>query len=573
MFRESSAGGCSDPGANRNRRPFLACEIRPYGTARPDRDVTVGVELEDNTDAGALSVERRLEKLEDASKKTSRRMSENLRRSGDDGARGFVTSFTGRIGPLAVRMGGSFGPQIATGVAAASPLIAATVGAAISGGAALGAIGLGAAIVSQEPVVRSAAARMGQSIATNMRVDARPMIGPVVAGIRTIEARANKLRPAFQSIFANAGRYASQLIGPIDQSLDMIVRGLDDVVAGAGPVIDVFATQLPRTIGVVVGGIKQITAESENSAAALSTVFTVVQAAFAATAGVISVMNKILPVTSGLVLLANDAIVDHDEASKSATASDEGFWGSLLGVGAGANTAASGVGAATRATVSFTQATDSAFSAETRFGQALADARDKANQNSAGLSINSEKGRQNRQVLGTLAAASRDAAAAAQHHGGGAKQAADIMRRGYDAFIKAATGMGISAAAARQLAADLGLIRSKTVTITTKYVVTGPRGGVHVSGGSTRTGGTQVSGFDASGWTPALAAAALSRTAAKFAALAPGSMSRTGGPVEVTSNVAVLLDGRPFREQTVRAVDDRARRDAWRSRVGRRAGR
>lgn len=539
-----------------------------------DRDVTVGVELDDNTAAGALSIERRLERLEDASKRTSRKMSENLRRGGDDGARGFVTSFTARVGPMAMRAGGQFGPHMAIGIAGAAPLIAATVGAAISAGAAFGAIGIGAAIVSQEPVVRSAAARLGATVSANMRMDARPMIGPVLAGMAALEARADKLRPRFQSIFSNAGRYASQMIGPIDRSLDTIVSGLDDIVAGAGPVVDVFAVQLPRTIGVVVGGMKQITSESENSAAALSAVFTVLQGAFTATAGTLAFLNKVLPITSGPLLALNELIVGEDEAATSAADSTKDFWGSLLGAGAGATTAAAGVGAATRATVSFTQAAEGAFSAETRFGQALADAADKANRNSAGLSINSEKGRQNRQVLTSLAAASRDAAAAAVHHGGGAKRAADIMRQGYDAFIRAATGMGISAAAARQLAADLGLIRSKTVTITTRYVSSGARGGVHVSGpGGSGTQVKNAGGAPWGHWAPARAAAALSAAAQAFAAMAPGTVSRVGGPVEVSSTVQVLLDGRPLREQTARAIDERSRRDAWRSRVGRRDGR
>ena len=49
-------------------------------------------------------------------------------------------------------------------------------------------------------------------------------------------------------------------------------------------------------------------------------------------------------------------------------------------------------------------------------------------------------------------------------------------------------------------------------------------------------------------------------------------VSRTGGPtpVNVSNNVGVYLDGQPFYAMTVRAVQDRSDRDAWRRKVGHR---
>jgi hypothetical protein len=59
---------------------------------------------------------------------------------------------------------------------------------------------------------------------------------------------------------------------------------------------------------------------------------------------------------------------------------------------------------------------------------------------------------------------------------------------------------------------------------------------------------------------------------ASWGAVAGGSGSRTGGaqPLNVTSRVDVNLDGRPFRAMVATAVEERASRDSWRAKVGRR---
>ena len=52
--------------------------------------------------------------------------------------------------------------------------------------------------------------------------------------------------------------------------------------------------------------------------------------------------------------------------------------------------------------------------------------------------------------------------------------------------------------------------------------------------------------------------------------VAAGGTYRTGGPrpVQVASTVNVLLDGQPFRQQTVRVVEQAQQRAQWRTRVG-----
>jgi hypothetical protein len=105
-----------------------------------------------------------------------------------------------------------------------------------------------------------------------------------------------------------------------------------------------------------------------------------------------------------------------------------------------------------------------------------------------------------------------------------------------------------------------GIQAVKTVRINASVYVTG---GGNVAGGvDQRTGNSRNAGL--SGLTSWQAAAAA------FAGDRGGS--RTGGPAPVTAEVSntILLDGRPFRAYTVRAVAASESRSAWRTKTGRR---
>jgi hypothetical protein len=111
----------------------------------------------------------------------------------------------------------------------------------------------------------------------------------------------------------------------------------------------------------------------------------------------------------------------------------------------------------------------------------------------------------------------------------------------------------------------------KTVRINASVYVTGNNraaGGVDQRTGNSRNAG--LSGL--SSWRPAQQLAGLFAGGAAFAMAGGGGVQVSTAPVEVhnESKVSVSLDGRPFREMTVRVVDESQRREAWRARVGRR---
>lgn len=100
------------------------------------------------------------------------------------------------------------------------------------------------------------------------------------------------------------------------------------------------------------------------------------------------------------------------------------------------------------------------FDAETRWGQALADARKAAQNNTAGINQNTKAGRENRDTLSALAGAWNNQSAAVRN-------SESRFRAARSAFIETATAMGVPKRAAIELADKLLAIpKSRVVTVT-----------------------------------------------------------------------------------------------------------
>lgn len=503
-------------------------------------------------------------------------LKKSLAAAGEDGAVGFAARFSARVGPLMARL--PISPHmlaaLSAGVAAAAPTVVALVGAAISGGAALGAVGIGAALVAQNAEVKAAGTKLGQTFMASMRADASPMIRPVLDGLDMLDDRLDKLRPAFRDIFSDAARYAPTLFDAAGESVETLVEDFRAIVDNAEPVVDVLGYQIPRAVGTLSGTLKKLSEDSENSAAALNATMNTLNLGITVAGNSFSFLNKILPLTSGAAIFTANSLGQQEEKTRAATDANWTFAGSLEAGQKQASIFAGQVRSLDQILQDFADQTNAAFNAETRFGEVLDEATSKAYRNKAGMDINTEAGRKNRGMLGNLAAATRDAAAAAAAQAGGQARANGIMANGYAAFIKAARGMGIGEQAARELAAALGLIpRSITTTYTFKRReivtpegarVTGPGGsGVipRAGGGPVGPGQTYMVGEDGpelvrfSGTGEVIPAdqtkAAMNRR--------PASTPTSGG-VTVVLNASVIGSRQELQDWLAHGIDDLKRR-------------
>jgi hypothetical protein len=98
--------------------------------------------------------------------------------------------------------------------------------------------------------------------------------------------------------------------------------------------------------------------------------------------------------------------------------------------------------------------------------QATADATKSVQENGKNLDINTEKGRKNQSALDSIAKAANDAGKAITDSGGSAVDAGKKMDEGRQAFIRAATQMGMTKSEAQKLANELiGIPKSVQIAI------------------------------------------------------------------------------------------------------------
>jgi hypothetical protein len=137
----------------------------------------------------------------------------------------------GAVHPAAIGAGAAI-------AAAVSPLVGAAVSGALIGGAAIGAAGIGVAIASQDARVQQAARSMAAGITNQLRNAALPFIDATMDSLAVLEQGFNGVSGNIRSLLANAAVYLKPLASGVVDFLQPVIRGLDKLVASAGPVIE-----------------------------------------------------------------------------------------------------------------------------------------------------------------------------------------------------------------------------------------------------------------------------------------------------------------------------------------------
>lgn len=483
-------------------------------------------------------------------------------------------------------VGKSAGPVIVAGVAAAvavgAPLIGATLAGAIIGGAGLGGVIGGLLLAAKDPRVKAAATEMGVRLQERLRLASLGFVQPAIDGIHTIETAIDGIH--LERILGDSAQFVAPLVAGIASAITEIGAGIEDLVHNAGPVIDAIGQGI-ADIGRSLGdGLKSLSDNGDDAASALRLIFLII------TTGIDSVFLTVNALTEmyGIIRRIGGLGVfgplseDMDKAAKSGQNLGTGTFSAARHIGdmgTSAHGAANGLQSLQEQLDGVTSAARSLFGASTSAGEAIDRVTAAAKANGKTLDSGTEKGRANREAVANLAAAlQRQTDAYRDVNGAGAKADA-VAQVNRATFIQLATSLTGSATRARQLADQLlgipakkdtkvnanthdaeariqalqeklNALHGKTVNVTVHYRGDGSNQNSPSIGGG---GGRQFAA--ANYWTGVDGNA---------------GTSRTGGPTpvevtsNVTSNVAVLLDGRPFKAM----VADSNRREAYRSRVG-----
>lgn len=551
------------------------------------RDVEFNYTASDRTGPAADSVARRATKTQDKIRREQDKAQKDFLKHADEiaGAGSKIGVLFGEnVASSFTKMGPALTPVLAGVAIASAPLIGATIAGAIIGGAGIGGVIGGVLLAAKSPEVKARADSLGQTIMGGLRARAAVFIDPVLDSMDIIENRWGSIGGNVGRIFNNSAQYVKPLTLGVTYAVDKVtalVAKLTDV-GTAGPVIESISMGIAGLGEEIDDAFSRLTDNGVDAAVALQLVFAVLQGTIRATGVIINGLTETFGTMAKFGLLGQRAQQEYFRLSANAKlAADSGVAvaDSLRGVNSAGEGAAAVIVKLAEGTERLTGANQSLYASETNAAQAIANSTKKINENGKGLSLNTARGRENRQALSNLAQAltsNYDAYVKVNGAGAGAERVANRNRQ---AFIGLAQKAGYSAGEARKLADRLlGIparrtpqvnltgnaarradevidkirqIRGKTVTInivrnTIENITKGLK--------KVRTGGYSGAGS----WAAAAADS--------------GEVSRTGGPVEVTSRVDVSLDGRPFRQYTARAIRDDGRRRDWRARIGTRVG-
>jgi hypothetical protein len=552
------------------------------------RDVEFNVTASDKTGPALESAwqkfKRTNDKIEKESEKSNAKVAKRFESVvGPKIAASLTKAFAGAGDAVAPLLGGA--------VVAAAPFMAATLSAALIAGAAVGAAGLGVALVSQDAKVNAAGKRLGKTLMSALQQDAAPFITPVLNGIHTIEAEFEGMRGRIQSIFRNAARFVDPLVHGATKGFEGILRGVDALVANAAPVVASLDRGLTK-VGASFGDfLEDVAGNGDDAARALDAVFDALSGILQITGPLVGGLTKVFGFLDKIGVVGSVAqqllgplgtlVPLLDKTGDGARRSAAGTFGAAQSFESLAVAATLPVEPLKSVADRMHDATEQArglYGSMTSAAQAVADATAKIKENGKGLSLNTEKGRQNRKALEDVAgalSANYDAYVKVNGAGGAA---AGVANRNRAAFIRLAEKAGLASGEAKRLANQLlGIPARRNVTVQANIrqaeqaaaaiqrKIDGLRGKtvnvtVHYRGDGSNQNSPSIGGGGGRTF----------NAASYWSAVNGQSTARAGGPTQVTVDQAlsVSLDGQPFRAMTARAISESEKRTAWRTKVG-----
>lgn len=575
-----------------------------------DRDVTVDVVARDKTGPAIRSVEgglkrtsREADKNRSALAKVADQWGRNVSRmgaatrrwadSGDSGGKRFVKGALNGLSKLA-DIGGTIGGNLSKSVSAAGPYVqlavagvlvtaalaaAPAMAGAIVGGAGLGGIVGGVMLATRDARVAGALADLKGEIGTGLTEAARRFVPATMEAVNIARGQFRGLLPDLRRLFDVSATWLPALTRRIGAGAQLALSGITAAITKAGPIIAVIGETATRMGSAVGDGFRMLSDNGASMALALKGAMLAVEVVIR---GTFFILNLLVEAFEWFV----SKIPGGSRLLQEFAQKQDGAKGSALNLAGGLQTLATDADGAARGLTNAKAAADALVDGNVGLARAQIASREATKGATEAIKANatakmSNKARADANMTALLNLA--DAFNTEARAGEDAKVSADAASNAYHnnraALVKAAMAAGKTRTEAERLAAQLLKVpknvhtdinantatasaavetfqkkvknlQGKTVTITVRVQSNGD----HYIPGV----GTQLKDFAAGGtWNAAPTSTS-------------GATARAGGPtrVEVESKLAVSLDGRPFREFTVRSIDAADQRASWRRRVG-----
>lgn len=337
--------------------------------------------------------------------------------------------------------------------------VAAGMGQAMAAGGAIGIAGLGAAILSQRKDVKLAGAQLVEDLKQEFIRNADPLVEPLIKSMGKIKDTIFGLGPSFKGLFADAAPAIDAMAEGLSGFIRELLPGLREFIRESGPGLKAVSegiVQYGRDLGTA---LRVMSNGSKEGGEALGDLIKFAGDATIAIAGLVrgaELAGKYVPSGLNLVMKGADFLTDKFtkklSPSTSAAADHQKTFARSL---AASRRELQGL---SDAALEYAEAAMGAADADIAFQQAIDDATDALKNNGKNLDISTQKGRDNKSSLLSIASAALSAAESVKEMGGSQASATRRLSDGYTAFVKAARGAGMTKAAADKLARSYGLL-------------------------------------------------------------------------------------------------------------------
>lgn len=362
---------------------------------------------------------------------------------------GAISSKLGKAGPLI--------PVLVGMAIAAAPVVGGALAAGIiGGGTGAGIIG-GIALASKSPEVKAAAKDLGLFVYSDAAGMARQHFAkPTIAAMGEVKRGWAGMSGDIDRLLAASAKSMPTLVRGAVGFTQQVTKGLADLVEMAGgPVMEQISQGLGdtgREIRRLFDGLKD---NGVDAAVAIRMVFSLLNGVIRVTGITINALTESFGFLAKVGAFGKDAQQEYIRMSanaKIAESSNEDVAVSLETVRSAGVTAAGGISKLVEMMGDLNEANRTLYGSNIDMAEALDRAKKTITENGEGLSLNTEKGRENRRALDEIAgAAGRQQEAYEKVHGAGTglNRVIDQNRLG---FIRQAMAAGYSEDAARDLA-------------------------------------------------------------------------------------------------------------------------
>lgn len=358
-----------------------------------------------------------------------------------------------------------------------APFLAATIGAAVVGAAGIGGVAGGVLLAAQDPAVKSAATSLSGVIGRELTTAAAPFVPATLDAITSVQhAFKTQIGPTIKNLFAASAGYLAPLTDGFTGLIANILSGFTKAARAAGPVIDVISDELPK-LGAEIGDLfGNLSDNAEGSADALKDAFSGVNTAISDVGGLLAILGKVystvhdigddFPRLTEAAKTALNPVQALVEPFLQAAGSTGKFRAVLKDTSDVAETTADSIRDMRQAVDEYTDGNLDAYEAQTKAKQAIVDTNKAIRENGKSIDLNTQKGRDNRESLVTLARAFNSVTKANDNAGYSAAQANAVFTQQRDKFVKAAIAAGYAKDKAQALATQiLHLPASRSINI------------------------------------------------------------------------------------------------------------